>query len=267
MALNFAKKSPHKKKAPPFGKKSKALKPSKMKDAPPLEEEDEEIIEDASIKKKAKPPGKDDVFKRWANGTSKDTVHADEEPPEIVEDEIEDKLINKIGEMRPADDALEGDLGLDDELAMEDDLLEASNVCWAGECGVIDMEAGDAEELLGYLEAEEPDIHRAVMDLASATSDADADEVSAAKQQLLAAEQIDPVYPEFDEAQREKAADGIVEYISEAGYPEMGTPEMVEAVAHALVEARAGEAIEDEEELDMLEEDEPLLDDDEEEVI
>lgn len=216
---------------------------------------EEEVGEEATP---AGPKAGQGAFQKWARGQTQNSKTAGEKPPT----EIEDKLIDKIGEMRPGDE--DGDLPLEgDELGDEFDDgmgLEADNVCWSGECSPMDMDEADVEELLGYLETEEPNIHGAIMEVAEATHAGDAEAVEMAKENLMIAEQLDPVYPEFDEGQRAKAGEGIVEYISESDYPEIGSPECNEAIAHAIVEARGGGAGDEFEEDD----DELLPDEDDE---
>lgn len=217
----------------------------------------EEEVEEGNVA--AGPKAGEGAFQKWAQGKTQRSKTAEEKPPM----EIEDKLIDKIGEMRPGEegDDLGADLGEDDELEGYGDELEPENVCWSGECSPMDMDEADVEELFGYLEAEEPEIHGAVMEVAEGAHAGDAEAVEMAKENLMIAKQMDPVYPEFDETQRAKAGEGIVEYISESGYPELGSPECNEAIAHALVEARGGGAGDEFEEDD----EEPMPDESEEE--
>lgn len=260
MALPLKKKRPM-----PFGKKKKKKPPFMAEAEPPedemVEEEEEDPVGEGMEREAPQPKGKKDIFAKWAKGRPTDSMREGAKPPK----QIEDKLIDKVAEMRPMDDDLDMDIGMgmedDPELDMGFDPMLPEDPCWAGECDMAEVGPEEAQALVTYLEENEPEIHKAVVSLASTCCDGDAEGVDAGKEAIMEAEQYDPVYDEFDEGQRQKLGDSIVEYISAADYPEMGSPEMVQAIAHAVVEARGGESLGEE-----MEDEELALEDDMDEM-
>lgn len=183
------------------------------------------------------------TYDKWARGVRQNTVREDED--------------------LPTPDNLEDDLGLDEDPELEEDMLEL-NEAWAGNVSAVGLDPEGAQELMTFLAENEPDIHAAIVAIARGASAGDADKVEGGKQELFDAEQVLLEYPEFDTAEREKLVSSIVEYVEQADYPDPETPEMVEAVAHAIVEARGGEGIGPEEEPEPEEEELPELEEVEE---
>lgn len=162
------------------------------------------------------------ALKQWAKGRSTKSVDSDEE----------DKSPDHPGD----DDG--GDSEHDDD---EEDPGER-NALWAGE------EQGDleevvtpemADEMLSWLEDNEPDIHDAVMSLGEAVVGDDPDAVDEAKSELGWAEQhLNPAYSELTEEQRDKAGDYIAQCLDDKDHPAKGSPEFQQAVAIGLAKAR-----------------------------
>lgn len=117
------------------------------------------------------------------------------------------------------------------------------NPIWAGEKGPEEITPQDADELIDWLEQNEPEIHDAVMELAKAVAEGDDNMVQHATDELQQATQyLNPEYPPLDETERHEASGNIAKHITEAGHPPYGSPEHKQAVAIGLSEARAGKA-------------------------
>lgn len=116
---------------------------------------------------------------------------------------------------------------------------DETNPFWTGEADADSVDENSAAEFLEWMEANEPDIHEALMALGSAASAGDEEGIALAQEALAAAEQyLVPEYPEFDLEQRDAVGQAIVEAA-------LGEEDFSAILVGALVGAR-GEPAEEE---------------------
>lgn len=164
-----------------------------------------------------------DTLKRWADGKPS-----------------KDASIEKDDDDSPEDH--DGEDDRDDE--EDEDESGDRETLWAGE------EKGDleqvvtperADELLSWLQENEPEIHEEIVELAEAVSEDDQEKIDEEMEELLwVTQKLNPEYPELTEEQRKQAGDNIATHIREAGHPKKDSPEWKQAVAIGLAEARRG---------------------------
>ncbi len=127
----------------------------------------------------------------------------------------------------------------EDELGLEDEEgMAPENPIWAGEKGGDEVTPEEAEELLGWLEENEPEIHDAVTELAKAVTTGDARMEEHAKEELAsAAQNLNPEYEEMKPAERSVMPVAIESRMEEAG-TEHESPEGKLALAQGIADVR-----------------------------
>lgn len=159
-----------------------------------------------------------ETLRRWAAGAPSDAEEAEDDLDGAAEDEF--------GE--------EGEEG-------EEEMEGERNRLWAGELGEDETEISDeeAEELLAWLEDNEPEIFDSIVQVADATMAGDEEGVAMATESLQAAEQnLNPEYPPMSESEKNEASSNIAKHMADKGHPEKDSPEWKQAVAIGIAEAR-----------------------------
>lgn len=147
------------------------------------------------------------------------------------------------GNKAPVEGAETGDEEIEGEEESEEGEAERNSI-WAGEHMDEDVSPEDADELFGWLEENEPEIYDAILALAQAVSEPDADPtmVEHAQAELEHATQfLNPEYDPLTDEQKKEAGPLIAKHVADKGHPEAGSPEWKQAVAIGLAQARRGE--------------------------
>lgn len=150
---------------------------------------------------------------------------------------------HKADAMRPDELKAEGNPHDEyDDLDYEEGTSERNEI-WAGEHpNPEEISEEEAEEFVGWLEENEPEIAVAVKDIAEAVVDEDVAMIEQGLDELKQATQfLNPEYPPMPEAKKDEAAEGIAKHMREKGHPPKGSKAWKQAVAIGMSEARRGE--------------------------
>ncbi len=163
-----------------------------------------------------------DQMRKWAMGAQHNAVTEDE--------------ANK-GPGNPHDSHNSNDV--DDEMKDEGENPGPENDVWAGRVEGDQVTPEQAEELMGWLEQNEPEVLDAVTELAKAAVEGDEAMMDHAKSELkTVAQNLSPEYPELGPAEKSVMPVAIESRLEQAGNPEPETPEHKEALAKGVAETR-----------------------------